>query len=203
MPGHRARAILAALLAVLAVAAPAMAHASLVSSDPADGASVPFPDAITLTFDDDLDAAKSEFLVVGSDGATAATGHVTANTKVMQATGLALAWGAYEVRWIAVASDGDLTRGIVSFAVIQPGAVSLGPGAPTAAASGAPSSDASAAPSVAVTSDPSSTAGPAASADPSPTTTGTGGADVILPIVGALALVGLVAILVLRRGRAA
>jgi methionine-rich copper-binding protein CopC len=173
-PGHRALALLAALLAVLAVAPSAMAHASLVSSDPADGASVPFPDTITLTFDDDLDAAKSELLVVASDGTTAATGQVTANPKVMQATGLALAWGAYQVRWTAVASDGDLTRGIVSFNVIQPGALSIEPGGST----------------------PPTTA-PASGA------TGTGAADVILPIAGALVLVGVVAVLVLRRGRAA
>lgn len=204
MPGHRARALLAAVLAVLAVAAPAMAHASLVSSDPADGASVPFPDTITLTFDDDLDAAKSEFVVVGSDGATAATGHVTASGKVMQATGLSLPWGTCQVRWTAVASDGDLTRGIVSFTVIQPGAVSIEPGGstPPASAPGSGSPDATSAPSVATTSVPSPAAAPVASTDP-PATTGTSATDVILPIVGALVLVGFVATLVLRRARAA
>ena len=177
LPGHRARALLAAVLAVLAVAAPAAAHASLVSSDPAEGSAVPVPDAITLTFDDDLDPAKSEFLVVASDGTTAATGHVTANARVMQAASMSLAWGAYQVRWTAVASDGDLTRGTVSFNVIQAGAVSVMPGEAEASRSPAASSPSGAA--------------------------GTKATDVILPIVAGLVLVAIVATLVLRRGRAA
>lgn len=176
----RRLAVIAVATAIAATlfAGTALAHAQLVSSDPADGSAVPFPPTITLTFDDDLDAAKSQFQVVDASGAVVAAGHVTAaDAKTMQATGLSLAWGACQVRWTAVASDGDLTRGTVSFTVIQSGALSIEPGA-------------------------SGPAAPAASADPGPTAA-TSGSDVVLPIVVGLALVALVGAFVLRRSRRA
>ena len=179
-PRRLAAAAAAAVLAGALFAGTALAHAQLVSSDPADGSAVPFPSTITLTFDDDLDAAKSQFQVVDASGGVVATGHVTAaDAKTMQATGLSLAWGPCQVRWTAVASDGDLTRGTISFTVIQPGAVSV---APSVSAHG---------PSTA----------PAASADAG-STTGSG-ADAILPIVVGLVLVGVVGLFVLRRSRGA
>lgn len=172
----------ASVLAVTLTTGTALGHASLVSSDPADGASVPFPSTITLTFDDDLDAAKSRFEVVDAAGAVVASGQVVAtDAKTMQATGLSLAWGPCQVRWTAVATDGDLTRGTISFTVIQPGAVSVEPSV-TAATT------------------------PAASADTAPATSGSGsgsGSDVILPIVVGLVLVGGVGLFVLRRSRGA
>ena len=175
-PRHRRlTAILLGLAAAWLLAGPALGHASLVSSDPADGSAVPFPTSITLTFDDDLDAAKSQFGVTDATGAVVATGHVTAaDTKTMQATGLSLAWGACQVRWTAVASDGDLTRGTVSFSVIQEGALSIAPAASAGAAPGAPASSASSA-----------------------------SGDVVLPIAAALVLVAVVGVVILRRSRAA
>ncbi len=63
----------ALLLAVLATA-PALAHAELTTSDPADGATLTMPPtAITLTFSETLDPAKSSFKLLGPDGGTIGT----------------------------------------------------------------------------------------------------------------------------------
>ena len=178
---RRVLAPAAAVLAMGLLAGPALGHASLVSSDPADGSAVPISQAtsVTLTFDDDLDPAKSEFLLVDAAGATAATGHVGTDPKTMLASGLSLAWGAYQARWTAIASDGDLTRGIVSFQAVGEGAVSIGPSA------AAPAS------------------GTATSASAPGTSGATSASDVVLPTVAGLVLVAVVGVLVLRRSRSA
>ena len=162
-------------------AGPALGHASLVSSDPADGSAVPFPATITLTFDDNLDGAKSRFDVVDATGAVVATGRVTAaDAKTMQATGLSLAWGSCQVRWTAGASDGDLTRGTVSFSVIQQGALSIAPSALALPVSPSPAASDAGGGSVAAAS-----------------------GDVVLPIAAALVIVAVVGVVILRRSRAA
>jgi methionine-rich copper-binding protein CopC len=192
-PAPRHRRLTALLLGIAAawlLSVPALGHASLVSSDPADGSSVPFPTTITLVFDDTLDAAKSQFEVIDATGAVAATGHVTAtDAKTMQATGLSLTWGQCQVRWTAMASDGDLTRGTVAFFVIQQGAVSLGPGA-----------SAGAAPTTLSTPGTASTPVPSGDAAGS---VGPAAGDVVLPIAAALVLVAVVGVVILRRSRAA
>jgi copper resistance protein C len=181
-PRHRRlTAFLLGLAAAWLLAGPVLGHASLASSDPADGSSVPFPSSITLTFDDDLDAAKSQFGVVDATGAAVATGHVSASdAKTMQATGLSLTLGPCQVRWTAVASDGDLTRGTVSFTVIQAGAVSIEPTASTGAVSPSPAASDGGAGGVAARS-----------------------GDVVLPIAAALVLVAVVGVVILRRSRTA
>lgn len=177
---RRLLALVAAVLFSGSVAGPALAHAALVSSTPADGTVLPIAGvtSVTLTFDDDLDAAKSRFELVNAAGTVVATGGVGSDPRTMTASGLVLEWGTYQARWTAVASDGDLTRGIVSFQTIQEGGASIGPSAASAA-----------------TSSPAPAAG---------TTSGVGGSpgDVLLPIVAAAAIVSAVAVVVVRRGRA-
>lgn len=56
---------------------PAAAHAELVSSDPADGATVPVsPAGVTVTFDEATDAGRSRLRVRDARGATLAEGAV-------------------------------------------------------------------------------------------------------------------------------
>ena len=100
-----AAAVASATLFLMALAGPVAAHASLLSSSPAEGSgdSISQLTQVTLTIDDDLDATKSQFIVVNENGGTVATGHVTADPKVMQVTGLLLNWGAQEARWTVVA----------------------------------------------------------------------------------------------------
>jgi methionine-rich copper-binding protein CopC len=178
----RHRLLLAGTTAVATawlLAGTVLGHASLVSSTPAEGSSVPISQAtsVTLVFDDTLDPARSRFELVDGTGATVATGKVGADPRTMQATGLSLQWGAYQAKWTAVASDGDLTRGVVAFRLIQEGALSIGP-------------------------DGSATPLPTASAAPGPGATGAG-PDATLPILAGLVLVVGLGAWVFRRSRSA
>ena len=180
------------LLLGLVVAVPALGHAELDTSDPADGAVLATPPTeVTLTFTEGLEAAKSSFRIV-KDGTDVATGSAQDDGDLfMTATNLALEPGDYVIRWTAVADDGHVERGRLTFAVEEPSpSPSLTP-APTEAASE----------SAAPVASPSATPAPSPSADA--TAVASGGTDVLLPIIAALAILGVVAYLVLRRGRTA
>lgn len=172
---RRLLALVAALLAAGLLAGTALGHAALVSSSPADGATVTADQArsVTLTFDDALDPAKSHFELVNGSGATVATGKVGADAKTMTADGLSLDLDSYQARWTAAASDGDITRGIVSFTVSA---------SPVGGSASAVAAIASSAP-----------------ADPSPSSDSS---SVMPPITAAAAFVLLVAVLLARRSRA-
>lgn len=160
------------------LAGPVAAHSDLVSSSPAEGATVPSPFSgpIVLTFSEHLATGSKADLLKG-DGTTVASATVSANTMTV-ALSAPLDVGGYSVRWTSVADDGDLLRGIVHFTV------SAAPASPSAAAS--PTSPASAAP----TASPSPSPSVPLSAGPSPSggsdTSGSGGNDVLIPIVVAL-----------------
>src|SRR5512141_462814 len=87
---RRLLALVAALAASTLMAGTALGHAALVASSPAEGARVPSGQvrAVTLTFDDDLDATKSQFALVDEGGTTVATGRVGADPRTMTADGL-------------------------------------------------------------------------------------------------------------------
>jgi hypothetical protein len=187
-------AILTALLLAFAAAAPVFAHAELDTSDPSDGAVLDTPPTtITLTFTEGLDASKSSFVVV-LGGTDVATGKADENgSETMQASGLDLAPGEYAIRWTSAAEDGHIERGTLTFTIAEP---TPAPPSPTPAAS---ASAAAPSPTVAATAPP--TPAPSPSADTTPVASTS--TDVLLPIVAALAIVGVVAYLVLRRGRTA
>ena len=151
----RSAAAVGGLVLTLSVAAPAFAHAELVSSSPADRSvlQVP-PTSITLTFSEGLDAAKSSFKLLGGS-ATIGTGKADADgATVMSLEGLALAPGAYEVQWTSAATDGHIDRGTLTFTVAT--AASSGPAAssaPVSAVATAAPSDAGAAPAAASSAD--------------------------------------------------
>jgi copper resistance protein C len=220
-PSRRIVAVVAALWLVLAVAVPALAHADLASSDPADKAVLATPPTvITLTFTEGLDQGKSSFQVSGPDGAVGTGKAVKDGSKVMTLDGLDLGAGAYAIKWTSVATDGHVARGTLSFTVSEPTPAPATPApapteAPTDAAPSAPPDDASVAPTDVLTAAPStpgsstSAAAPAASpaATPGPgtdpaTTTGSG-TDVLIPIVAGLLLVAGIGAFLLRRGRGA
>lgn len=191
---RRLLALVAALLASVVMAGTALGHAALVSSSPAEGARVAADQvrSVTLTFDDELDAAKSQFELVDEGGTTVATGKVGADVRTMTADGLSLAAGSYEARWTAGTSDGHITRGILSF--LATASASASPSA--AGGSPAPPADAS------ITAlAPSSPAASASSAPVASTSTNTN--DVVVPIAAASAVIALVAVLAMRRTRAA
>jgi copper resistance protein C len=192
-----AASVLGASLAILLVPGLAAAHSELVSSDPAQGSVVssPFSGPIVLTFSEHL-ANGSKADLVGPGGANVAKAVVDATAKTMTLTPSApLVPGAYEVRWVSIADDGDLLRGTIALIV-------------GAAASATPTAFPTAGPSAAVSAQPTQSAltpGPSAAATPAPSgsvdTSGTGG-DVVLPIVVALIVVGAgAAYLLSRRNR--
>jgi len=206
-PRHRRLlATLAGFAAAWLVAGTVLGHASLVSSDPAAGAVLATsPTTITLVFDDDLDPARSSFAVRGASG-DAAAGHVSAtDARTMTASALSLAPGAWEIRWTAVASDGDLTRGTVDFTIAAAGSTvpaSASPGASAAASAAASAvTSGSTAPSAVASAPgaPSASTAPDGSTTPDASTS----APVVLAIVGGLVLVVGLGAAILRRSRAA
>lgn len=123
------RLALSALLAILALfgAAPqAFAHTELVSSDPAEGASLPQrPTRLTLTFTEPVPAESAAVTVTGPDGAAWPLGDIVADGPTLT---IALGEGGsragrYAVTWMVEALDGDLTDGTFAFTLSpQPGA---------------------------------------------------------------------------------
>jgi copper resistance protein C len=177
---HRAAAAVLALLVWLVAAVPAIGHSELVSSTPAAGSTVPSAPglSIVLSFSEGLKSG-SKADVVGPGGATVGTGMVdpTDDTKLSWSPPTALPAGSYTIRWTSIATDGDVLRGTIPFTVA---AASVAQSASTATAPPTPT--------------------PAASPAPTPGDA-SGGVGVIVPIVGALLIVSLLALALLRRRR--
>jgi methionine-rich copper-binding protein CopC len=120
--GFRQRASLVALAVALLFLLPhaAFAHAVLVKSSPAQGASVKAGHVdITLTYNSRIDVLHSSLHLVGPDGKAqtlAVDGHAAPNLLVAKADGLSA--GAYKLEWQVQATDGHITRGIVEFRVV-------------------------------------------------------------------------------------
>ena len=183
------------VVAWAALVGPVIAHAELVSSDPADGATVdgPFAGPIVLTYDEAL-ASGSKADLKRSDGSkvAAATIDPADQTRLVFTLTDPLGPGAYTVAWTSIAADKDVERGTVTFTVSAPPTPSPSPSnEPTAAAS----------PSASATPSTGPTASPAAS--PSPDGGGaTGGADVLLPVIAALVAIAILGFVLTRNRRA-
>ncbi|BDO40608.1 copper resistance CopC family protein [Cellulomonas sp. NTE-D12] len=147
-------------------ALPASAHDELVSTDPADGATVATaPDQVTLTFTDKAIALGTEVKVTAPDGSVVSTGDPQLGpTTVAQPLGAARPAGTYTVVWRVTSADGHPVSGTFRFAATS----AVGVAAPTASA--APSQVPSATPgaSAASPSAASPAPTPTASADPAP-----------------------------------
>ena len=128
--------VAAAIGAVLALSLPALAlaHASLVTSDPANGSTITTPYTLTATFAEETDPARSTLVVENSAGAQVATGAVNADDQTKMTAQLpALPDGVYTVRWTTVTPDDNgVERGTFTFNV---GSVSATP-VPTPAPAG-------------------------------------------------------------------
>ena len=120
MRGARAFAILLPLLVPAAFPAAALAHASLLRSDPAAGSVVPqAPTQIVLHFDEPVQDAGSA--VVSSRGASVEAGHARLEHGDSRALVIPLRSGLgdgdYTVRWRVVSSDGHIVSGVVAIGV--------------------------------------------------------------------------------------
>ncbi|MER7609896.1 copper resistance protein CopC [Nocardioides sp. NPDC127503] len=127
-PGRRA---LGRLLVVLAAAAyavllsisPAQAHATLIGTDPEEGAVLEVaPETITFTFDEAVSLPPAGVTVYDAKGKEV-TSEATASGTEMQvalADASSLGDGTYVVAWRAVSADGHPISGSLTFAVGAP-----------------------------------------------------------------------------------
>lgn len=103
------------MLAVLAAATPALAHAELTASTPAKGASLATaPKELQLTFSEPVSPISIK--VTGPGGATWTVGEIAVQDKVvtapLQAVGPA---GPYTLTYTVKSDDGDDVTGTVAF----------------------------------------------------------------------------------------
>jgi methionine-rich copper-binding protein CopC len=119
------RRLLAGLLvAPLLWPGQAAAHAVVVASDPAAGASLAAaPQRVTVRFNSRIDHGRSRLVLVGPEAVQvpldpAPEGEPT----VLEAPigGTTLAPGAWRLRWQVLAVDGHITRGDIPFTLTAP-----------------------------------------------------------------------------------
>jgi methionine-rich copper-binding protein CopC len=110
------------MLALIAAFAPArhvLAHAILLSSNPARNATVPGEELnIELRFNSRIDASRS-LLVLAQPDSKIQTLVILKSTApaLMEAKVTHLVPGAYTLRWQVLASDGHVSRGEIPFTV--------------------------------------------------------------------------------------
>lgn len=121
---------LAALLALLALPAPALAHAHLERTSPASGSTLTaVPHQLVLTFSESPVLAMSALRLLGPDSALVSLGAVTHDSGVRTLTASItgpLAAGRYTVEWQTAGDDGHVQRGSYQF-VIAEGATGVAP----------------------------------------------------------------------------
>ena len=98
----------------------AFAHAVLVKSSPAQGATVTAGGVVnvTLTYNSRIDVVHSSLhlvVPVGKAKSLAVDAHAAPNLLVAKAP--VLTAGAYKLEWQVMATDGHITRGTVEFRV--------------------------------------------------------------------------------------
>ncbi|HZR01443.1 MAG TPA: copper resistance protein CopC [Chloroflexota bacterium] len=110
-----------AILAALLLVTPALAHAVVASSDPADGAvlAVP-PTAIVVRFSEPVQPFGVGLTLVGPDGRPVAADAVRVDGAQLVLPVRATQPGTYRARWQVVAGDTHPARGTLTFAVGAP-----------------------------------------------------------------------------------
>ena len=97
---------------------PALAHAILVDSTPALGATVPagvIP--LRLRFNSRIDRARSRLIVIREDHSTSVLPISDEGTDDLILSTATLPPGEYRIRWQVLAVDGHITRGDVPLTV--------------------------------------------------------------------------------------
>ncbi|GLU32935.1 copper homeostasis periplasmic binding protein CopC [Trinickia caryophylli] len=116
---HFAGLALAAATACAPIAA--LAHGKLESAAPASGATMDVaPDAVRLTFNEDLEPTFSSVKIADAAGApvTREKAKIDAsNPRVMALPLPKLASGAYTVQWAVMTADAHKTKGTYTFKV--------------------------------------------------------------------------------------
>src|SRR6266516_3526849 len=109
---RRLAPVLFASFALLATASGALAHATLESSDPAEGQSIATPYVMVARYDEELAPVGSSIVVRAASGDVVAQGGVAEDDLFTMIVELpALAVGAYVAHWIAItANDNGKTQ---------------------------------------------------------------------------------------------
>ena len=119
---HVRRAAACAAAITLFAVAPAAAHTDLISTKPKDGATLSAPpQAVTLTFGEDLLTGGDKLVARDADGTAVDLGPSKVEGPTLSATWPAsAAAGAYTVSYRAVAEDGHPLEGTVRFTIASP-----------------------------------------------------------------------------------
>lgn len=191
---RRCAPVLFASFALLSTAAGTFAHATLESSDPAEGESIATPYVMVARYDQELAPAGSSIVVREAGGTIVAQGGVAEDDLFTMIVELPLlAPGPYAAHWIAItADDNGKTQGDVNFIVIEatPSPVPTATPVTTVAPSGQP------------TTTPPATFSPAPTPAPTPPPSSGGqpsGGELIVPLVLAGAVVVALGWFLLRR----
>lgn len=201
-PRRRARSLVGAAVAAaalvlvpVAIASPASAHDELVSTDPADGASLAeAPASVTLTFSEEVVTLGSAVVVTDAAGVRLADGPLVIDGAVVtRAITPPTVAGELRVSYRVVSSDGHPVTGTLTFTVTSVAAPSPSPtDEPTE-----PTGSATAA---------SPTGGASDEPEPStsPVSSGSTGGSALPWVLGGLAVLALAgaAVAASRRGRA-
>ncbi|MGV6874359.1 copper homeostasis periplasmic binding protein CopC [Pseudochelatococcus sp. B33] len=111
----------AGTLASFVVVSPAWPHAHLDRATPAERAlELTPPEAVTLTFTEEIEANLSRITLTNAKGETVATGapeHIDGNRKSLRVTLPQLAPGIYKVEWTVTSVDTHRTEGDYIFTV--------------------------------------------------------------------------------------
>lgn len=122
-------AVLLALLLVGGAAAPASAHANLVSTDPVEGAILEeAPEQVTFTFDEPVSLVADGLQVFDATGAAVEVAAGSRDEVVTGDLGGGLDDGTYVVTWRVVSADGHPIAGSLTFHVGAPSEEVVPPG---------------------------------------------------------------------------
>jgi copper transport protein len=126
-------AVLLAVLGVLTTAVPASAHATLVSSNPADGAVLArAPARVSVTFDEAVGVSTDSLRVFTPDGQRADTGAAAHGSRPQEITVAllpGLGRGTYTVGWHVISADSHPVQGAFTFSVGAPSSTAVNPAA--------------------------------------------------------------------------
>jgi copper transport protein len=122
--GHRARlaaVLCTALLIVVVVAGPALAHATLAASSPADGTVLASaPADVTLTFDEAVRPVAADVQVIDPAGRNVGAAVAGNGAKVTVRLRPATLQGTYTVSWRVISADSHPVAGAITFSVGHP-----------------------------------------------------------------------------------
>ncbi|WP_196279377.1 copper resistance CopC/CopD family protein [Catellatospora vulcania] len=119
--GSAVLALLAGLLGVLAAASPAYAHATLLGTDPVDGAVLPkAPAQVTLTFNEPVAVRPGAVRLLDAQGTQVSAEARSVDTTVVLTVPPAAADGTYLVSYRVISADDHPISGGFSFSVGAP-----------------------------------------------------------------------------------